>query len=206
MRRQAILAAAHELFVEKGYEATTLSDVVRRSGGSLATLYDMFENKPGLLRSLVEERCSLVSDTIDRAASSHQPPREALREIAAQMFDTIIDPGSVALCKAALVQPDLGRQLYEAGPATGHAKLAEYLALQAKEGSMNIDDPAAAAQIFFQMMFGHFFQQLVFGLPIQIRPEERVRHFDYVLAAFFNIYGCTPGSSSRAAPAEPRLP
>ena len=194
LRRQAILSAARELFLEKGYEATTLNDVVRRSGGSLATLYEMFENKPGLLRAMVHEHCTLISDTIDRAISAHQPPREALWAITEHMFGKIMDPQATALFKAALAQPDLGRQLYEAGPATGQAKVAEYLALQAEEGVMDIDDPVEASEMFFQMMFGHFHQQIHFGVPVELSAQERVRHFDRVLPAFFKIYGRTPAT------------
>ena len=192
LRRQAILSAARELFLEKGYEATTLNDVVRRSGGSLATLYEMFENKPGLLRAMVHEHCTVISDTIDRAISAHQPPREALWAITEPMFDKIMDAQATALFKAALAQPYLGRQLYEAGPATGQAKVAEYLALQAEEGVMDIEDPIEASQMFFQMMFGHFHQKILFGVPVQLTQEERARHFDRVLAAFLKIYGPTP--------------
>jgi TetR/AcrR family transcriptional repressor of mexJK operon len=188
-RRQAMLCAAHELFLEKGYEATTLSDVVRRSGGSLATLYELFENKPGLLRALVVERCSHLSETIDRAVSAHSPLREALHEIAAHMFDKIIDPRAAALFKAALAQPDLGPQLYRAGPAIGQAKVAEYLALQAEEGVLDIDDPVWAAQLFFQMMFGQLHQQLIFGLPVQLSEAEKEIHFDRTLDAFLKIFG-----------------
>jgi AcrR family transcriptional regulator len=195
LRRQAILTAARELFIEKGYEATTLNDVVRRSGGSLATLYEMFENKPGLLRAMVHEHCTVISDTIDHAISAHQPPREALWAITEPMFDKIMDPQATALFKAALAQADLGLQLYEAGPATGQAKVAEYLALQAEEGVMDIDDPVEAAQMFFQMMFGHFHQQILFGVPVELSSEERARHFDRVLAAFFKIYGRSSAAS-----------
>ena len=192
IRREAILAAAYDLFIEKGFEATTLSDIVGRSGGSLATLYEMFEGKPGLLRALVGDRCSQISEAIDRAISSHKPPREALREIAEYMFDKIIDPSAIALFKAAIAQPELGRKLYEAGPENGQAKVAEYLALQAKNGQLSIDDPVLAAQLFFQMMFGHFHQQLLFGLPVTLTAAEKARHFDTILAAFFKIYGPAP--------------
>jgi len=183
------MAAAYDLFLEKGYEATTLNDIVGRSGGSLATLYKMFENKPGLLRALVCDRCSQASDTIDRAVSSQKPPRQVLREIAEYMFDKIIDPNAIALFKAALAQPELGRQLYEAGPANGQAKVAEYLALQSRNGHLSIDDPVFAAQLYFQMMFGHFHQQLLFCVPVTLTAADKSRHFDKVMAAFFKIYG-----------------
>lgn len=201
LRRQAILTAARELFLEKGYEATTLNDVVRRSGGSLATLYEMFENKPGLLRAMVSERCSLISETIDRAIETHRPPREALRELADHMFDKIIDSNLAALFQAVAAQPDLGRQLYAAGPATGQAKVAHYLTLQHEEGVLEIDDPVFAAQLFFQMMFGHFHQQLIFGVPVELTAKEKAAYLDRALDAFFKVYplkgaGVEPGVGS----------
>ena len=204
IRREAILAAAYDLFLEKGYEATTLSDIVGRSGGSLATLYEMFEGKSGLLRALVGDRCSLISDAIDQAVSSHKPTREALREIAEYMFDKIIDPNGIALFKAALAQPELGRKLYEAGPANGQAKVAEYLALQSQNGDLSIDDPVFAAQLFFQMMFGHFHQQLLFGVPVTLTAADKARHFDTVMAAYFKIYG--PARTRAATPQAARRP
>lgn len=195
-RREAILHAAHDLFLEKGYEATTLSDVVRRSGGSLATLYELFENKPGLLRALVTGKCSVMAGRIDEAVSAHGSPREALRQIANFMFDKIVCPDTTALFKAAMAQPDLGPQLYQAGPATGQAKIAEFLAAQAEEGVFAFDDPLAAAGMFHQMMFGHFHQRLIFGLPVDITAEEKADHIDKVLAAFFRIYGLGQGAGS----------
>ena len=196
IRRDSILEAAYDLFLEKGYDATTLNDIVGRSGGSLATLYEMFEGKPGLLRALVADRCSLISEAIDRAVSSQRPPQQALREIAEYMFDKILDPKAVALFKAALAQPELGRKLYEAGPANGQAKVAEYLALQAKNGQLHVDDPMQAAQMFFQMMFGHFHQQLLFGVPVKLTAAEKAQHFATVLTAFFKIYGVARGGQT----------
>lgn len=197
IRREAMLSAAYDLFLEKGYEATTLSDIVGRSGGSLATLYEMFEGKPGLLRAMVGDRCSQISEAIDRAISSHKPPREALREIAEYMFDKIIDPDAIALFKAAIAQPELGRKLYEAGPANGQAMLADYFAHQTSEGTLHIDDPVFAAQLFFQMMFGHFHQMLLFGLPVSLSKADKARHFDTVMAAFFKIYGPSTAKGAR---------
>src|SRR3546814_11941406 len=51
-RQSAILDAAESLFLEQGYERTSLAEIVKRSGGSLATLYELFGNKQGLLRAI----------------------------------------------------------------------------------------------------------------------------------------------------------
>jgi hypothetical protein len=117
------------------------------------------------------------------------PPREALRAIAEYKFDKVIDPDAAALFKAAFAQPDLARKLYEAGPAHGEAMLAKYLAEQSKAGNLSVDDPVLAAQMFFQMMFGHFHQQLLFGIPLTLSAAEKARHLDKVLDAYFKICG-----------------
>jgi AcrR family transcriptional regulator len=44
-----ILAAAHELFVDKGYGSTTISEIAQAAGVAVETVYATFRNKPTLL-------------------------------------------------------------------------------------------------------------------------------------------------------------
>ena len=44
-RRKAILAAARDVFLERGYANSSIDAVVERSGGSKATVYQLFGNK-----------------------------------------------------------------------------------------------------------------------------------------------------------------
>lgn len=72
VRPAELLAAALELFVEKGYAGTRLDDVAARAGVSKGTLYLYFANKEDLFKALVREN---VVRAIDQAASealSHQ--------------------------------------------------------------------------------------------------------------------------------------
>ena len=56
--RHAVLAAARELFVGKGYSATTVADIAQRAAVSLDTVYATIGRKPALLRELVETSIS----------------------------------------------------------------------------------------------------------------------------------------------------
>ncbi|MGD9527922.1 TetR/AcrR family transcriptional regulator [Pseudonocardia sp.] len=47
--RRRIVAAAHELFVERGYGRTTIADVAAAAGVATETVYGAFRNKPTLL-------------------------------------------------------------------------------------------------------------------------------------------------------------
>jgi AcrR family transcriptional regulator len=54
-RPQELLAAALDLFVERGFASTRLEDVAKRAGVSKGTLYLYFENKEELFKAVVRE-------------------------------------------------------------------------------------------------------------------------------------------------------
>jgi AcrR family transcriptional regulator len=54
-RPQELLAAALDLFVERGFAATRLEDVAARAGVSKGTLYLYFTNKEDLFKAVVRE-------------------------------------------------------------------------------------------------------------------------------------------------------
>jgi AcrR family transcriptional regulator len=54
-RPQELLAAALDLFVERGFASTRLEDVAKRAGVSKGTLYLYFANKEDLFKAVVRE-------------------------------------------------------------------------------------------------------------------------------------------------------
>jgi TetR/AcrR family transcriptional regulator, mexJK operon transcriptional repressor len=190
-RRQAILDAAYDLFLEKGYDATTLNDIVGRSGGSLATLYELFENKPGLLKAMVQGQCGRVSAAMDQAFCTHQPVEKTLRELAEHLFDSILAPRVLGLFRVVVaqcaMQPELGKLLYEAGPAMGKTKVAEYLRGQNAAGRIAVADAEATAKMFFQMVIGHHHHLLTMCAINQPSRAERGAHLDFAIESFLKI-------------------
>src|SRR5437868_15475989 len=61
-RPQELLAAALDLFVERGYAATRLDDVAAQAGVSKGTLYLYFTNKEELFKAVVRENVLPVLD------------------------------------------------------------------------------------------------------------------------------------------------
>ncbi len=53
--RQGILAAAHELFLNKQYDETTMEGIAERAEQAVGTLYNYFPSKGELLLSLIED-------------------------------------------------------------------------------------------------------------------------------------------------------
>ena len=63
--RHAILAAARDLFVEKGYGATTMQDIARAADVALDTIYASVGRKPQLFRLLIETAISGIDQPVE---------------------------------------------------------------------------------------------------------------------------------------------
>src|SRR3546814_4948641 len=79
-RRKAILDAAESLFLDQGFDRVSLAAVVGQSGGSLATLYELFGNKQGLLRAVIERGEQERRATLDRS-EEHTSELQSLMRI-----------------------------------------------------------------------------------------------------------------------------
>jgi AcrR family transcriptional regulator len=81
-RPAELLAAALDLFVERGFAGTRLDDVAARAGVSKGTLYLYFENKEELFKAVVREniveRISAARDEVSTFAGSSAELLKAL--------------------------------------------------------------------------------------------------------------------------------
>src|SRR6266481_9842385 len=77
-RLEQILATAAKVFAEKGFHPTTMRDLSRATGMSLAGIYHYVEGKDELLY-LIQERCfDRVLAGAERAVREGQAPAEQL--------------------------------------------------------------------------------------------------------------------------------
>jgi AcrR family transcriptional regulator len=60
--RAAILEAAREVFVELGYGAASVRDIVRRTGLASGTFYNYFPDKESVFRAVVEDTAREAAD------------------------------------------------------------------------------------------------------------------------------------------------
>lgn len=73
-RPSEIVAAALDLFAEKGFAATRLEDVASRAGLSKAAIYLYFKDKTALLMAVVEDAVGAKLDFAQTAAANHSGP------------------------------------------------------------------------------------------------------------------------------------
>ena len=63
-RRQELIDAAERLFMEKGYEATAVSDIVQDVGVAQGTFYYYFRSKEEILEAIIEKDMAALEDDV----------------------------------------------------------------------------------------------------------------------------------------------
>jgi len=192
-RREAILEAARAVFLEQGYGATSLNDIVSVSGGSLATLYDLFGGKAGLFQEMIERECENFLGALRAEDLDEQPLREALRAVARQFFDGVIQQPKTSLLRLVVAEaaqfPEIGSTFYNAGPARGRKIVSAYLEKQSRRGMLQVDEPMRAADVFIALVLGEYQMKMLCGEDVKLAPEEVDRYLDRALDDFLRIYG-----------------
>jgi AcrR family transcriptional regulator len=84
-RVAALLAAAVEVFAEKGYEAATMTEIAVRAGASIGSLYQFFATKDVLAAALHEANGAALSDMLTMLARQTAGERPAL--VADRLFE-----------------------------------------------------------------------------------------------------------------------
>lgn len=79
-RPSELIAAALDLFVERGYAATKLDDVAARAGVSKGTLYLYFKNKEELFKAVIQQGILPVLAQGEEMLAQHQGDAASLLE------------------------------------------------------------------------------------------------------------------------------
>ncbi len=122
LARAAVVAAARELFLDRGYGATTIEAISERADVPPATVYRLFSSKHGILKAMFD--VSIVGDDEDVPMADRPQVRSALDErdptgqlagfvaIAVQVNERV-GPLYRILVSAAGTDPDAAAQLEE---------------------------------------------------------------------------------------------
>lgn len=198
MRRQAMLDAATELFLEKGFAGTSLSDIVSRSKGSRSTLYELFGNKEGLLRAMVEE----VTASVWAVIGTDDTPlceEAGLIELAQRFVDAALAPQTVALYRILVAEgarmPEIAHLFFERGPRSLHRLLAARFEPMLKQRGLS-GSGERIAQLFLGAVLGHF--HLVWVLDLSPRPttEDIDAHIRLAVRLFLSSIGHPQGTAA----------
>jgi TetR/AcrR family transcriptional regulator, mexJK operon transcriptional repressor len=187
-KRDQIVDAACRLFLENGYELTSMDAVAAQANVSKRTVYSHFQSKETLFIDIMEDMCHLFGegalDRIDMAAR----PADFLREAARFLRSKIMDPNLQALMRAIISQatafPEMGQKFWATGPGTFQTVVAEYLRSQSAAGILDVPDPLLSASLFQGMVAGPYFLPMIFTGSAENGPEQTEKVIDAAVTLF----------------------
>lgn len=189
-RRQHILKAATEVFLERGYADTSIDAVVERSGGSKATVYALFGNKEGLFSAAAAECGEAFAAAIGTVDVCTSPP-DTLRRIARAYLKLILNPKRLAMFRMVVGDsgrlPEAGDIFYRLGPQTAMTAVAKFFRECVARGLLKTEDPERLADCFLGALRGSLFNRALLN-PTRAPTEKEVeRHIDFVVETFLRI-------------------
>lgn len=217
-RRQALLAAARDVFQEVGFELASMDVIAARLGSSKATLYRYFDSKEALFMELVQR--SAHAQGGDMMAMLHEsggaaPDLELTSETA--VANPMLDPGAQVaptLAKfgryilkdfhtpealgvqrmviAAAMNPAIGKMYYERGPARATQYLGNYFASLIKAEKIRAADPHVMACHFYGLLESEVHQAGLFNVLTSLDDERIDATVARTMDVFLRAYGLAP--------------
>jgi AcrR family transcriptional regulator len=136
-RRQAILAAAGEAFLTRGYAVTTTLEIARLAKTSKRALYQHFVDKRDILDQLVRERSGEMAAGIEIAEPRTKAAFfEAIAAFGATFLTRLVDPTTIALYRLAIAEAGPSSDLGQALEASGHAPARQSLRRFLEQGAV----------------------------------------------------------------------
>lgn len=188
-RRRHLIAAAADLFLHKGYHATTMDDVARSAGMSKKTVYQVFSGKSELFDALLSDWFAPYTIPIQ---SDNRPPREVLTDALSRMANFALSERQVLMTRLLIAETscseDIAAALDRQGIGRGKGALEQWLAAQAAEGVLKIDDPVQVSSMLFFAAAGDF----LMGRLLRTRPQPTLAEItvrvEQTVATFFQNF------------------
>ena len=89
--RARLIEAASEIFIEHGFKATKIRDVVRRAGTNIAAVNYHFNGKDGLYAAVLQHCATLAVDNFSQATAEDRPPEALLHDFIRVFLQRLLD-------------------------------------------------------------------------------------------------------------------
>jgi AcrR family transcriptional regulator len=164
-RRRQILDAAIECFARKGFQRTSMEDIIRESNLSAGAIYSYFLSKDQIIETLADERHEREKQLIEKALTAGEWS-ECLSTLVKDFYESLRDPSErkerrlgIHLWAEALSNPRVLR-LIRRGINQPLELLSDAIRGAQTEGRLRRDiDPDSAARVLVALFHGFLLQQ-----------------------------------------------
>jgi len=180
-KRRQIMDGARAVFLASGFDAASMGEIARQAGVSKGTLYVYFDSKERLFEAIIESERRTQAEQVFALDATDPDVEGSLKRLGVAFVLFLCQPEALGSLRTVMAiaerMPELGRSFYQAGPAFGIARLANYLNDQVKAGVLDVADCEIAAAQFLDACQSTLFKPLLFnasGQPTQERIERVV--------------------------------
>lgn len=175
-KQAAILAAARDLFFERGLEAVAIEAIATASGVSKVTIYKHFGDKASIFSAVVRQETNVMERELASLQAAGATLRQTLTGFGMRLMEFLSRPELVAfdqaLAQEAHRHPDLAQRFFHAGPGRVRTVLALVIDAAAARGELAPDDPERAAEDLIGLWQGFMPLEGRFGITAPPASDE----------------------------------
>lgn len=149
--------AARELFLEKGFEATSMSEIARRAEVAQGTFYLYFPSKQevlaAIMRELIDEICTIFQGVAERPDLT---AREKLRTAMQAVIERISQESRLVQAVYLRSNLSLPIELVEEYSPRMLPTLTGILEQGVREGALRVSHPEVAADLLWSVGYRYF--------------------------------------------------
>lgn len=191
--RQAILDAAADLFLEHGYDGTSLARVASSAGVSKATLFKQFPTKAALFEATMLGAGGAPEDA--PPAPDADDLHAGLVTLGRTYAEVLARPRIAGLMRTVIAEsprfPELRERTFDFGTLPVLRALRAYLRAADATGTAAIDDPDVATTQFLGMIASAVFWPRLMHGTWSITQRETHRVVDEAARTIVARYGAT---------------
>ena len=176
--RQSVLQAAYEAFLEKGYAATSMRQISKRTGLALGGIYNHFENKEAIFSELIIDRHPFHQILPLLQAAPGDTLEEFVRNAARSMVAELgRRPDFIKFLFVELVEFD-GRDLPKMFTVVYPQILPLIQRFQTGRNDLRPIPPFVLFRAFLGLFFSYYMTEfLLAGTPVAVLQENALDHF-----------------------------
>jgi TetR/AcrR family transcriptional regulator, mexJK operon transcriptional repressor len=184
-RDARLLDVATRLFIERGFDGTSIDAVAEAAGVSKPTVYARYDDKRDLfaavLRGRIRKLLAPLSAAAEAQATENSPKsiKTTLHELSRYMVAYTLAPEAGAVQRILYAQalhfPELANLANEEGWLRAVRGVSSILRQSAARGHIKVDDPELAAVMFLNLVLGHPRRLALYGIATDPETEERHR-------------------------------
>jgi len=189
LRHEELLEVALDIFLERGFEQTTMEEIALCVGMSKRTVYARFDDKAALFKAAVRraiERYTVSRDALEAVATDDL--EETLKAIARLRISNLATPVATKLQRILSAQsyrfPELFHAAFEQGAGPTIDFLSDLFKRHSERGDIIVTEPRRAAAAFLSLVVGGPARIIVSGNKLD-GPEIETR-IQFALGLFLN--------------------